>query len=917
MGYTLFKSEFTDISGEDWLVKIYTTVAGSSWNKTFNLGADGFRLSYDFDEYDRSKPVIGSRVQFTMFQNDEESAFFDLFYTSLGGTEEGTFRVEIYKDQDDTNTLFWAGEILAEQTVIPDEFPNAAVTITAVDGLANLKGIKYNNDGIPYVGNIKVLDHLHKIFQKLHVADIWTATDVELKFFEDFIGKEYKDSIGAGQNKQLQNAKLAQSAFYNKDENGNPQYYSAYEVLETLALSFNACVFMSEGSIWWVPLGAMQSHGSGGLSIANYMLGNGSVTYNTVANTNLTAIFGSNSTQWEKLKGWERTSVPAFKEVKRTRDFFGDQPVVKDSNYTRAEIVAQTILDDEDVEYPAGRKFLVSGTLRYEYPGDGTSINGDKVARLKLGLRIRLGDAGGADRYLKRATTYTANSAIANYWDNLTDTDENDFFYSGANHTAAAWNASPFNYEIVTGTFNKRIGTDGNQNGALFIAFSFLTPEITAATGLQLSVDEFTGIDKLGAVDSDLIGATAQFSVADFQVHIYDEAQSQEFGTVDITATNPDDARYKFNQGHTLIGDRVTDADLGTIQISDGSVYLDCTEWTNLQSSTGSLSINGLGVRERLAANENAKRVERGTLYKRGSTWIHPNTILTNTEDSGNFYQVSGLTFIAARSEYDIDCMYLSRDMTGITVALDNSKETPGGGLPDVLTPVEAPGSETIVNENSIALGFVTTDDYGITLLKSSTGSAGKNINLPTVYAAKGSELIGISTMGALAPIADGSSGEFLTTNGNGVLTWGAAGGGGGGGFFGSTTNIKVMPSEFIMNDDYTRAPVMVEDDTTGFLGVRAPAPATELYAFIVIPVGYKATHVKVGASTSTTNAVAVYEFNHTNGSRSAGQGAGNFNSLIDITDITSSSTANIVIRLAPASSSTVIYGGNITIEAI
>ena len=914
MGYTLFVSEFTDISGEDWKVKLFTSTAGVDQNLSFNLGPDGFRLSYDFDEYDRCKPVIGSRVQITMYQNDSEVTASDTFYDLLSTDEEGTWRLEIYKDPDVTNTLFWVGEILPEQTIIPDEFPHAAISITAVDGLANLKGIKYNNDGTAYVGNIKVLEHVHNIIQKLHVADIWTATDVELKFFEDFIGKEYKDSIGVAQNKQLQNAKIAQSAFYNKDQDGDPQFYSSYEVLEALALSFNACVFMSEGSIWWVPLGAIQSHASSGLDVANYMLGNGSVTYNTVANTTIGAIFGSNSAQWEKLAGWERTSVPAFKKVKRTRDFFGDQPVVKDSNYTRAEIVASTILDDEDVEYPAGRKFLVSGTLRYEYPGDGTAVNGDKVARLKIGVRVRVGDAAGADRYLLRATTYnTQQQSYANYFDNSVDTDENAFFYKNANHIDAAWSASPSSYEIISGTFNKRTGTDGNQNGAIFISFSFLTPEIAEATGLQISIEDFTGVDRLGADDSDLIGATAQFSVANFQAHIYDESQSQEFGTVDITATNPDTARYDFDQGNALIGDRVTDADLGTIQISNGSIYLDATEWTNLQSSTASLSINGLGVRERLASNEDAKRVERGTLFKRGSTWIHPYTILTNTEDSSNFYQVSGLTFIAARSEYDIDCMYLSRNITGITVANDNSKGTPGGGLPDVLPGIKGPGPDIIVSDNTTKLGFITTDTYGITKVTTSTGGAGIDINLPIAKASAGVELISINTAGAMGPVADGASGEFLKTDGAGVLTWDTAGGGG---FFGSTTTIKVMPTEWFMNDDYTRTPVMVEDDVANFLGIRAPSTATELYAFIVIPVGYKATKIKVSASASTASAVEALEFNHRIGATSS-KGTGDLNSLIDITDITSSATANIVIKLSPASVSTVIYGGEVTIAAV
>lgn len=915
MGYTLFKSEFTDISGEDWLVKIYTTTAGVDQDLSFNLGPDGFRLSYDFDEYDRCKPIIGSRVQITMYQNDDEVTASDSFYDLLSTEQEGTWRLEIYKDQDVTNTLFWVGEILAEQTVIPDEFPHAAISITAVDGLANLKGIKYNNDGIPYVGNLTILAHLHQIIQKLQVASIWSASDTELTFFEDFIGKEYKDSLSGAQNSQLHNAKIQQSAFYNKDEDGEPQYYSAYEVLETLALSFNASVFMSEGTIWWVPLGAIQSHASGGISIANWMRGSSSVSYNSVTNTTYGAIFGSNSAQWEKLKGWERSSVPAFKEVKRTRDFFGDQPVVRDSNYTKAEMIAQTVLSDEDVEYPAGRKFLVSGTLRYEYPGDGTSINGAKIARLKLGLRIRLGDAGGLDQYLKRETTYTANSAIAGFWDPSTDTDENDFFYSGANHIDAAWNASPFNYEIITGTFNKRTGVNGNQNGALFIPFSFLTPEITAATGLELSLAEFRGIDKLGAVDSDLIGASAQFSIADFQAHIYDEAQSQEFGTVDITATNPDTARYDFDQGHTLIGDRVTDADLGTIQINNGSVYLDSTEWTNLQSSTASLSINGLGVRERLAANEDAKRIERGTLFKRGSTWIHPYTILTNSDDSDNFYQVSGLTFIAARSEYDIDCMYLSRNPAGITVDNDNSKGTPGGGLPEVLPDTKGPSPDVIVKEHSTKLSLISTDVHGITKLRSSTGANYVDIALPTTLANKGNQLIGIGTTGSLNTLADGTADQFLKTDGNGILTWDNVAGGGGG-FFGSTTLLKVMPSEFIMNDDYQRAPVMVEDDTVNVLGVRAPSVNSELYAFVAIPTGYKCTNVEVHTSVSTASAVLVKEYNQTTGA-TVDKGTGNFNSSIIITNVTSSTTANLVIKISPASTITIIYGADITIAAV
>jgi hypothetical protein len=921
MGYTLFTSEFTDISGEDWLVKVTTTTAGTDWGKVFNLGPDGFRLNYDFDQYDRCKPVVGSRVQLTMYQNDNDTAFYDLFYTALAGAEEGTFRIEIYKDQDSTNTLFWVGTILPEQTIIPDEFPNAAITITAVDGLANLKGIKYNNDGVAYTGNPTILGHLHNVLQKLHISDIWTATDVELKFFEDFIGKEYKDSIGTAQNKQLENAKISHSAFYNKDEDGNPQYFSAFEVLETLALTFNSCVFMSEGSIWWVPLGAIQSHASAGLSIANYMLGNGTATYNTVANTTIGAIFGSNSAQWEKLAGWERTTAPAFKEVKRTRDYQGNKPVVKDSFYTESNIVASTILDDEDVLYDVNTQFLVSGYLTYFYEGDGVSTDDSRVSRLILGIKLRVGDSGGADRYLTRGVAFnSSNESYATFYNSIVDTDpETPSFYDPI-YNPATWGASTDTFDIVTYVFDKRLGTNaphnGNSGDSIQVPFQFITPPLAAgSTGLQLSAS-LSGANVFGSNDSDLVNTTnADFTIGDFEVFIYDDNNSQEFNTYDITAKNPDTARYNFDQGTTLIGDRITDSDLGTVLINNSSTYVDATEWTNLQSSTASLSINGLGVRERLASNKSAKRIERGTLFKRGSTWIHPYTILTNTEDAGNFYQVSGLSFIAARSEYDIECMYLTRNITGVTVANDNSKGSPGGGLPDVLPEIKGPGPSNIVSNNTTKLSYVTTDIHGITALKSSTGSGFTNIELPNTTVAKGVELIAMNTTGGMAPVADGTASQVLTTDGNGNLSWTAAGGGGGGGFFGSTTMIKVMPSQFIINDDVT-SPVTVEDDVANELGIKAPAIRSELYAFIVIPVGFKATHVKVSASVSTLSAVEVFEFNYASGATTS-KGQGGFNGIIDITDIPSSVSADIAIKLLPASSTTVIYGAGVTIAAI
>ena len=87
-------------------------------------------------------------------------------------------------------------------------------------------------------------------------------------------------------------------------------------------------------------------------------------------------------------------------------------------------------------------------------------------------------------------------------------------------------------------------------------------------------------------------------------------------------------------------------------------------------------------------------------------------------------------------------------------------------------------------------------------------------------------------------------------------------------GYHGSVSLIKVLPHAFVMNDDYSRAPMAIEDDTANTLGIRLPATSAEAYAFVVIPVGFKATHVQVYASASTSNAVDALSFNQTTGAQ-------------------------------------------------
>lgn len=161
-------------------------------------------------------------------------------------------------------------------------------------------------------------------------------------------------------------------------------------------------------------------------------------------------------------------------------------------------------------------------------------------------------------------------------------------------------------------------------------------------------------------------------------------------------------------------------------------------------------------------------------------------------------------------------------------------------------------------------------------------------------------------------PAADGNANQVLQTDGAGNVTWATRLDG----WHGDTTRQKIMATQFVMNDDYNRAPIMVEDDTTNKLGIIMPADTSEAYAMVAIPKGFKATHVQVYASASTTSAVEAFSYDHTNGDI-ASKGTGDFNASIDITDVSSANAVNLCVKIIPASTSTVIYGADVTIAKI
>ena len=82
------------------------------------------------------------------------------------------------------------------------------------------------------------------------------------------------------------------------------------------------------------------------------------------------------------------------------------------------------------------------------------------------------------------------------------------------------------------------------------------------------------------------------------------------------------------------------------------------------------------------------------------------------------------------------------------------------------------------------------------------------------------------------------------------------------------------------------------------------------------MPNGYKATHVVVTASASTSNAVTCKTFNYTTGATTDLE-TFDFNASTDITDVVGATTADLVIKLVPDATGTIIYGATVNIASV
>ena len=166
---------------------------------------------------------------------------------------------------------------------------------------------------------------------------------------------------------------------------------------------------------------------------------------------------------------------------------------------------------------------------------------------------------------------------------------------------------------------------------------------------------------------------------------------------------------------------------------------------------------------------------------------------------------------------------------------------------------------------------------------------------------------------------ADGSDGANGTNGTNGATgsrgpigNTGARGADGVAvGVYGNT--IKILPTDFMGNDDASLERTVIEDDVRGKLAVRVANSAQEIFAAVTIPEGKRVTGYQVYTNSKLTTYLNAVDLTTAVMSELA---SGFSNEIISPKDpYDSTSTNYVAIKVITTTTSQLIYGATITIS--
>ena len=612
--------------GETRYVVLYKHTSGTNLNREFHLGPDGFRESYEGPSQTALMPGIWTQKLevTTIWENPTE---LESVLSDIAGGGDGLYFMQV-RDNLNTNQRFESPfyAILPEAISVADDADNVQATFVGSDGLAMLRDVKYNNAGSPYTDHQTIKQHIenvqskHLLFDVAQAIGAQFATSERLQIAESNISVDdelysaYPPGTASGTPKRM---RVHHRTFHKQGQDGVNEYFSAYDVLESICLTLNLAVSIRDCYLVFWPV--VTDYGSiegrvyrwSGTEVAltatqdDYHF-NGSYSPFTPVYTNI------------KGANWTRTFLPPAGDVRLVRNTQGDQGVIYGTN-----VAPNTLLLDANEVYESGDLIAFGGSIRILNDNNYTFTGGDRFRRLVPAFTITIKDANDVVYYYTNTITPTEILAATTLTYNTAGNTEpypEPINFAELRTGSGNWSTTVGNYH-----HNKLFSTtsgyahDANQNFDIVVHFSFkfnrgLPDSIGPFTDLTIT-PKMTSVNAAGSFDT---AYTASLTTTFINIggYRYDNGEVQATSKFTHRA-HTDSGRTEIDLGETLIGDRGGKTYFGGIEVYDGTDWVASSGWVNQEQSTPR-TINQIVVEEVCAFHKRSKVLERGSLVSDG-----------------------------------------------------------------------------------------------------------------------------------------------------------------------------------------------------------------------------------------------------------------------------------------------------------
>lgn len=893
----------------------------------------GAVIEYDGNE-EMFDPVIGSTATIVVNITTQVD---DLYARVIAG-QEGLYFMQLQEKnigQGDANySTFWQGVILPEQTTFEDALPYS-LTFTASDDIGNLANIPYlQSDGTRFEGSAHLRDHLLNCIKNLRTYWLWNDPVIigpdtfhkPLFFYQAcFVADNL--AMPQGTQNELEFYRVAHSTFYQ----GQDEALSCLDVIENICRTFNSrfhhtvTVNAYQNVFAFQPI-AQQERAAEGQTMDGRLI----VYDETTLVDNVGPVVKDISAEGVRMAGWTWKYDVPIRQVNHTYKYNGNRPVtglLDGANLFESQfgaIAAQSVATFEE-----GTIFRIAGNYQMQWGGDigssnintwyqgvtgnaGTAPDPFAILRVRIKIKVILGFNSANTYYLVRNDADSGTNAyVYADWYNWTSEQPYDLHEYGD----VSWSETEGTYNIITPPFDASVVQTIQEQIDIITPPTPTTNVEDADAGIRLVfeveplLNDYTTATNNNDGVTNVFPATGIHQVTGLGAYIFGDGASGDTKTFSKTL----DRFTETQDVETLLGDGLFPNCSGAIKVrTSNGTYQDSTGWDTCKQAYGT-NIHDVGAEEILRYKSNGTlghQLREGTMlfqtYLLGLQDVVRIVDTTGSSDVTYDFLQLRQTFDTHLGEIKMQVRDINRNAlpsTPVDAVRTRNIDPPFGGFSGV------PSNH---NEN-VARDFATQTATLNTAAANAADYANafsNEVSNRDKSGQVGVRLLHINNSSVVDSLPDGDAGQFVRTNGAGVLSFADVRVG----WHGSATLIKVSPTEWVGNDvGRAIVSVRIEDDTSNTLGVQINNASGTIFAFNEIPTGYKATHVHVYTSSAVTNGVEVLHYNTTTGATSNST-TGNTNTNLDITDMTSDTSNMLVVAVSPGSTSVFVYSAHITI---